>query len=139
MPSDTEQIQSPIISSIVNDLSNAIRNLKLLDQELNGSESARLVRQQPMTHEPASGQLVKLDVSGMRFHSTLETLKSVSGSKLANLCYNPPLNEQGAFALDRDPTIFKHVLKYLQSDRKFFPPQITPNEKSLIEQESKYW
>ena len=69
----------------------------------------------------------------------MQTLKRVSDSKLANLCYNPPLNQEGAFVIDRDPAIFKHVLKYLQSGRKYLPPQIAPNEKSLVEKELKHW
>ena len=53
--------------------------------------------------------------------TTLETLKKVSGSKLATYCSSALKYANGSLKIDRDPEIFEHMLIYLQSDRKYLP------------------
>lgn len=45
----------------------------------------------------------------------------------------------GPIYVDRDPEIFNYVLKYLRSDRKFIPKNVTQDVSSQIEFEIKYW
>ena len=41
--------------------------------------------------------------------------------------------------LDRDPEIFNLVLKYLRSERRFVPKNITQDVMKQLELEIKYW
>ena len=41
--------------------------------------------------------------------------------------------------LDREPEIFKNVLDYLRSDRKYLPNDISLDQKKKVELELKHW
>ena len=59
---------------------------------------------------------VSLDVSGTILDTTMETLKTVSNSKLAKHYDTAPRNKDGTLFIEGDPDIFKHVLKYCVYD-----------------------
>jgi len=65
-------------------------------------------------------ELVKLNVGGQRFVTTRTTLCRVSGSKLEALFSGRHVNsslqdEEGAYFMDRDGTLFQYVLDYLRT------------------------
>jgi len=41
--------------------------------------------------------------------------------------------------LDRDPDIFKHMINYIRSDRKYLPQDVNQDVKKLLEMEIKFW
>ena len=41
--------------------------------------------------------------------------------------------------MDRDPTIFGHMINYLRSERKFLPRQLTADQKHHLKMEIQYW
>ena len=64
---------------------------------------------------------VTVEVSGTIFNTTVETLKKVRDSKLADYYRTAEKDEYGGITLEGNPNIFKHVLTYLESDRTVLP------------------
>lgn len=126
---DVSEVTAPMIKNIVTDLTKAIRNLKLLDRELKSIGKAPAAFHYPeYPVEPPHGRPVTLKVQGTLMNSTIETLSSVKDSTLAKR-FLPNEYTPGClpYNIDRDPIIFKHILYYLRSNRKYLPRKIGTN------------
>ena len=74
---------------------------------------------------PNCGAVLQLDVGGLRFSTTLSTLRAVPDSMLALMFSGRfPLVSQsdGSFFIDRDGTHFRYVLNYLRDANRFVAP-----------------
>ena len=60
----------------------------------------------PYIAEPQYGHPITLNVSNKMMDTTMETLKKVSGSKLATYCSSVQSYADGSLKIDRDPEIF---------------------------------
>ncbi len=61
--------------------------------------------------------LVKLDVGGHKYTTSLTTLRSQPDSILTDMFnrrYQPTTDEDGAYFIDRDGTHYRHILNYLR-------------------------
>lgn len=66
--------------------------------------------------------VVKLDVGGSKFTTTLSTLQNVPDTMLAAMFsgrHNTAPNAEGYYFIDRDGTHFRHILNYLRSPMDF--------------------
>ena len=72
---------------------------------------------------------VAVDVSGTIFNTTVETLKKVRDSKLADYYRTAEKDDKGGIGISGNPAIFKYVLDYLESDRTVLPSNISSNQK----------
>ena len=70
----------------------------------------------------------------------LDTLKKIRGSKLEWMFSGKFVLEkdlEGAIKLDFDPTVFKNVLRYVESDRTVLPPLTNPTLRKKVVDEIK--
>ena len=71
-----------------------------------------------------------------------DTLMSVEGSLLREYfsgnAYLKRMRGNQIF-LDRDPDIFMNVLKYLRSERKWYPKELPPDAQSNLNLEIQRW
>lgn len=71
-----------------------------------------------------SEKIVKLNVGGTFYTSTMTTLSKIPGSHLCRIMTGElpcPRDEKGSYFIDRDGQIFRYVLNYLRSDRLTIP------------------
>ena len=71
------------------------------------------------------GSVIQLDVGGLRFSTTLSTLRAVPDSMLSLMFSGRfPLLTQadGSHFIDRDGTHFRHILNYLRDGARFVVP-----------------
>ena len=72
--------------------------------------------------------------------TTIATLTKVKDCKLTELCDKSIKNPEKSVFVDREPEIFKHLLAYLRTDRKYLPTNfISEDLKKQIEFELRYW
>mmetsp|Transcript_13285 Transcript_13285/g.17741 ORF Transcript_13285/g.17741 Transcript_13285/m.17741 type:complete len:331 (-) Transcript_13285:22-1014(-) len=67
-------------------------------------------------------KIIKLNVGGMRFDTSLTTLTSIPGSMLASMFsgrHGLPEMDDGSIFIDRDGTYFRHILNYLRDPFNF--------------------
>jgi len=79
-------------------------------------------------------EIINLDVGGVRFKTTRQTLSFEPSSMLSRMfsvdSERPPgIMTDGAYFLDRQPEVFKEILRYLRSGT-FVPP----NDKRMIQE-----
>lgn len=69
-------------------------------------------------------------------------IHSAKDSKLCQLFQGEtklPKTADNRYFMDRDPLVFRHVLMYLQTNRKYLPMDVDEGTEKLIEKELKYW
>lgn len=92
---------------------------------------------------PASEVLV-LNVGGTKFDTTLETLTKVPGSFFETLLsgrWNPSLDRDGCIFIDREPTVFGYILKYLRDYPRVTinPYALQQSHVALLVEEAKFY
>jgi hypothetical protein len=91
-----------------------------------------------------SDTIVKLNVGGHRFRSTLDTLLRFPTSRIANIVSNRdaqlPLDSQGCYFIDRDGTHFSVILNFLRSPRPIFEASFSsPTAFQQVKLEASYY
>ncbi|XP_055616017.1 BTB/POZ domain-containing protein KCTD16 [Toxorhynchites rutilus septentrionalis] len=86
--------------------------------------------------------VVELNVGGVHYATSLDTLKSEDGSLLQELfrgtTLDVPRDSQGRFFIDRDGSLFRFVLDYLREPSKFKMPTEF-RERELLRKEAEYF
>jgi len=81
--------------------------------------------------------VLKINVGGRKFQTTLETFQLFPDSNLCQWFTNPenclPLDDEGNYFLDRDPNYFALILDYLRC------PSITPSIDKRLQFELDYY
>jgi len=100
------------------------------DENTDQSKKAK----QGVMRSKSLNEIVNLDVGGVRFKTTRQTLSLEPSSMLSRMFsvdseMSPGIMTEGAYFLDRQPEVFEEILRYLRSGR-FVPPQ----DKRLIEE-----
>ena len=87
------------------------------------------------THTFASNWVV-LNVGGVRFETSLQTLTSVPHTFLASMFsgrYAARTNDDGAYCIDRNGTLFGHILSYLRDPVSFkLSPDLTEPQRAEL-------
>jgi hypothetical protein len=84
---------------------------------------------------------IKLNVGGVKYETTLNTMTSDADSMLANMFSGRhPMkpNDEGYYFIDRDGDIFKYIIKYLR-DRKLNMDNIDLSIVENIKDEAEYF
>ena len=85
---------------------------------------------------------VDLNVGGMEITVGRDTLMSVEGSLMRDYfsgnAYLKRLRGNHVF-LDRDPDLFVNILKYLRSERKWYPKDMSADFQANLNLEIKRW
>ena len=86
---------------------------------------------------------IKLNVGGTIFHTTLSTLVSpTSASSMLSSMFSGhfplELDSKGAYFLDRDPLLFRHILNFLR-DGSLPLSSLTPHTKQALLRESRFF
>ena len=86
---------------------------------------------------------IKLNVGGTIFHTTLSTLVSpTSASSMLSSMFSGhfplELDSKGAYFLDRDPLLFRHILNFLR-DGSLPLSSLTPHTKHALLRESRFF
>eukprot|EP01126_Amoeba_proteus_P050592 TRINITY_DN5993_c0_g1_i18.p1 TRINITY_DN5993_c0_g1~~TRINITY_DN5993_c0_g1_i18.p1 ORF type:complete len:252 (-),score=58.92 TRINITY_DN5993_c0_g1_i18:363-1118(-) len=98
-------------------------NYQVLYERIENFEREKYKMKQYELDYSASG-VVKLNVGGQIFHTTLKTLNSVEGSMLGAMFsgrYSLPKDENGCYFIDRDGTNFRYILNYLRDGHMNVP------------------
>lgn len=75
---------------------------------------------------------MNLDVGGFKMSAGRNTLTSVPGSMLAEMFQNDSnirFNGDGNIFIDRDATVFGHIINYLRNGRKILPQELSDDMK----------
>jgi hypothetical protein len=80
----------------------------------------------------SEAHIIKLNVGGHLFVSTLETLTADKSSRLAKIVEKPIMLD-GAVFIDRDGTHFRHILNFLRSGVLNIKPDLTLCNELLVE------
>lgn len=88
----------------------------------------------------SSKNVFALNVGGQHYLTTLETLNQVSNSKLAlwfksNTVSNLATDQKGRYVIDRDGSLFRHVLNYLRNKSLILPENFAEWEQLRLEAE----
>lgn len=108
----------------------AISDLKLTIEEeasLVRAERAELEFMRKKLDSVHFKKHIKLNVGGIIFKTSLDTLRKDSNSLLASMFSGSfdvrPDKEDGAYFIDRDGTHFRYILNYLRTGRLVFPKE----------------
>jgi hypothetical protein len=86
-------------------------------------------------------EIIKLNVGGCKYETSLNTLTSDTNSMLANMFSGRHLvkpNDKGYYFIDRDGDIFKYIIKYLR-DKKLNIDKIDISIVENIKDEAEYF
>jgi hypothetical protein len=87
------------------------------------------------------GDVVKLDVGGMKFTTTVATLQNIPGSMLSTMFsgrHTISLNSEGYYFIDRDGTQFRHILNMLRSPGEY-KLALSKSDMLELEHEARYY
>jgi len=87
-----------------------------------------------------SSKLIKLDVGGFKFSTTLTTLTTEPHSMLAAMFsgrFPVEKNEEGCVFIDRDGRMFHHILNWLRNG--YIPPMENPMDHEYLFMEARYY
>ena len=80
-----------------------------------------------------------INVGGKSFVVGMDTLTAVDGSLLQNFFKEEENIKNEKIFIDREPEAFSNMLKYLRSDRKYIPQDMSAEMKAQFEMEIKHW
>jgi len=87
-------------------------------------------------HVDKPGRICRLNVGGVRFATAITTLTKYPDSMLGRMFggHIPTAkDEDGAYFIDRDGTLFRHVLNFLQTDQLIIPEQRVDRQALKVE------
>jgi hypothetical protein len=90
------------------------------------------------TFEP----IIKLNVGGTSFSTTLKTLTSIPGSTLGKMFsgrHELPKDQNGAYFIDRDPLPFAEIITFLRSPTEYHAPVIDVELKAKLLTEAAFF
>jgi len=83
-------------------------------------------------------QLIELNVGGVHYSTSLNTLTSESGSKLAQMFEKYPADSvlkdsKGKYFIDRDGVLFRYILDYLRNKKLVLPENFQETQRLAME------
>jgi len=139
--SDSEKEISPHSSEVLEDVNNRVRDVfDILNRETN-----RVRKEMEALDEAAKklehvhfSKMVKLNVGGHLFSTSLATLNKDPGSMLHAMFsgrFDTKASEDGSYFIDRDGTHFRYILNYLRTGQLIVPKDEIIREELLAEAE----
>jgi hypothetical protein len=93
------------------------------------------------SHELGSSHVVKLDVGGTKFTTTVATLRNVPNTMLSAMFsgrHSIRTNAEGYYFIDRDGTHFRHILNMLRSPEDY-KLALSKSDMMELEHEARYY
>ena len=140
---DTGHFDSALAKKIIGSVNKIVKEVYEVDQELVGLKANvfELRQNRSAVDDPDMNRVdeIRINMRGIIVTSSVETLKKIEGSRLANLCEQVLMKPGKTIFIDRESGPFKQVLTYLESNQKQLPLGVTNEEKRLVEEELKHW
>lgn len=102
------------------------------------TEQARVAETQSFT----DGGVIKLNVGGTRFETSLTTLRRFPDSLIGAMFsgrHTTAKDSEGCYFLDQDGTHFRHILNFLRNPTKFTLADISERDKLELRAEAEYY
>jgi hypothetical protein len=117
------------------------KRLKKEDEDLKKRKAEWDLMANKLAKAQKGSERIKLDVGGQIFATSLSTLTSQKGSFFEAMFsgrWEPKVEDDGCYFIDRDPTVFKHILNYLRGQLPTLDV-LSSQELQLLQEDAQFY